>query len=192
MKPVNKMTVRELKTEIRSKTHIINERLKQFYDDGNENLMINSQISKLREMGATGRKGDYIGLGFEGKTKRELIRQYRELQYFEQWDIYSEQGQRALELRERNAWESFNQKTQGAFTYQEWRDLVEDFNAIGDTLLEQFGSENVQNAYRDAEAGERVNLLKYMLEINKDTNYKGATKNQKVDRLRELLKSKLN
>ena len=49
MKPVKKMTVRELKSEIKSKTHIINERLKQFYNDGNENIMVNSQVNKLKE-----------------------------------------------------------------------------------------------------------------------------------------------
>lgn len=190
MKPVKRMTVRELKSEIRSKTHIINERLKQFYNDGNENVMVNSQVNKLKEMGATGRKGDYIGLGFAGKTKRELIRQYRELQYFEQWDIYSEQGQRSLELRERKAWEEFH-RTNTEFTYQEWRDLVENFNAIGTELLEQFGSENIKEAFNDAQAGEKVNLVKYVQEISKDPAYQGTTQVAKIDRLRELLRSDL-
>ncbi len=185
-KSIKEMSIRELREEIRGKTHIVNERLKQFYNDGNESTMVQSEIKKLQGLGGKGRSKKYIGLGFSGKNKMQLVRQLRELQYFEQWDIYSEEGQRALELKERKAWESFY-KDNPEYTYQEWRDLVETFGSLNESMLQQFGSTNIVEAYKDATQGEKVNLLKYIKEISKDDSMRGTTQEQKIDRLREML-----
>ena len=185
-KPIKEMTIKELQAEIRSKTHIVNERLKQFYNDGNSSTMVQSEVKKLQGLAGKSRSSKQIGLGFSGKNKMQLVRQLRELQYFEQWDIYSEDGQRALELKERKAWESFY-KDNPEYTYQEWRDLVETFGSLNDSMLQQFGSTNIVEAYKDATQGEKVNLLKYIKEISKDDSMRGTTQEQKIDRLREML-----
>lgn len=185
-KPIKKMTVKELQAEIRSKTHIVNERLKQFYNEGNSSTMVQSEVKKLLGLAGKSRSSKQIGLGFSGKNKTQLVRQLRELQYFEQWDIYSEEGQRSLELKERKAWESFY-KDNPEYTYQEWRDLVETFGSLNDSMLQQFGSTNIVEAYKDATQGEKVNLLKYIKEISKDDRMSGTTQEQKIDILREML-----
>ena len=180
------MTRKEIEKEIRKKTLVVNERLKQFYNDGNENIMVSSEIKKLQSLAGKGKGNNKIGLHFREKTKQELIRQYRELQYFEQWDIYTEEGQRSLEAREQKAWESFY-KDNPEFTYQEWRNLVETFGSISESVLQQFGSTNIVEAYKDAENGKKINLLKYITNISKDKSMQGTTQEQKIDRLRELL-----
>lgn len=183
---VSQMTRKAIESEIRKKTHIVNERLKQFYNEGNENIMVSSEINKLQSIAGKGRGKNKIGLGLRKKTKQELVRQLRELKYFEQWDIYTEEGQRSLEARERKAWESFYKDNPG-FTYQEWRNLVETFGSISESVLQQFGSTNIVEAYKDAENGKKINLLKYITNISRDKSMQGTTQEQKIDRLRELL-----
>ena len=65
--------------------------------------------------------------------------------------------------------------------------MVETFGSLNDSMLQQFGSTNIVEAYKDATQGEKVNLLKYIKEISKDDSMRGTTQEQKIDTLREML-----
>ena len=58
---ISQMTRKAIESEIRKKTHIVNERLKQFYNEGNENIMVSSEINKLQSIAGKGRGKNMLG-----------------------------------------------------------------------------------------------------------------------------------
>lgn len=184
-KRISDMTVRELKSYIRKLTSSVNEKINEYKGDS---TLIKSEISTLKSLGTGNMKSKKVGLGFLGKKKSELVQQARELEYFENWDIETPSGRRKIEARERRAWETFSRRNP-EYSYDEWRNLVEVFGAIGKKDLDKFGSEQVRELNKEMTAeGKRTNLAKSMNEVLKESKGKGYTTDDLIDLLREKYK----
>lgn len=188
-KTTSQLTTKELKQRIRALTSQVNKKIVEYEKKGAKNIPVNNAITRLKELGTGNTKAKQVGLGLTYKRKAELIRQYRELEYFESWDIFTPDGKRKIEAREQKAWESFS-KDNPNINYDEWRNMVETFGAIGDSVLNQFGSSNIVELYTELDDTGKTNLIHYMREIQKETAGNGGdlvTPEDMVDRLREML-----
>lgn len=155
-KPFKKMTVKELQKVIREQTAQANKAIVSYNNADMSIAQVNVEIAKLQEFGAKGKKGG-IGLGFRGKKKMDLVRQARELKYFNEWDIQTPEGQRARSDAEKKAYEKFRNRPEfQGIEYEEWRSMVEAFGAVGDKL-NSYGYEGGQivQAYKEVPQSER-------------------------------------
>lgn len=158
MKSISKMTVSELKAYIKENTTSVNKALESYYESGQDIATVNKQISKLKQLSGISKKDNrYIIANFRGKKKVELVRQARELTYFSNWDIDTPLGIEQASERERKAYEDFSSKPEFKnIEYDEWRELVEAFGALGDKL-NSYGYEhgNIAHLYSNIPKDER-------------------------------------
>lgn len=155
-KPFKKMTVKELQKVIREQTAQANKAIVSYNNADMNIAQVNVEIAKLQEFGAKGKKGG-IGLDFRGKKKMDLVRQARELKYFNEWDIQTPEGQRARSDAEKKAYKKFRNRPEfKGIEYEEWRSMVEAFGAVGDKL-NSYGYEGGQlvQAYKEVPQNER-------------------------------------
>ena len=205
-----KKTVKQLKEEIKSNTEELNRRIDEYRKSGKtlkdveQNIELIKRISGVKK-GRQAIKDDKkvigyreveIGTGDLNKaTKSHLIRQARELQSFLQWDISTPTGQRQWEAREQAEWQTFNKHfSEYGFNKNEWRDLVEIFGAVGEAVLNQFGSGSGNQAsgvlvreYKNANDIARANIVKEMHEVLKNSEGQGKSAEDLVDDLHERL-----
>ena len=208
-KPYSKYTRKELIDMIREDTTELNRRVFEYRSSGKEFKDVESNLKKIKEVSGAksgrqkvqiGEKTSYrqteIGLGkLKSKSKPELILQARELHSFLQWDISTPEGQRQWEAREKKEWETFNRNfSEYGLSKEEWRDLVEVFGAVGESVLNQFGSGAGNNAsgsivreFKNASQSGRANLVKIMREVLKENSGQGATEESNLILLREKL-----
>lgn len=128
-------------------------------------------------------------------TKDEYKRYYRELKYGLEWDTTTENGRRQLELREQKAYNTFKRKY-GDIPYQEWRDLVETFGALGESMLNQFGSGTGSDATGDLvdtyiDARKQKNMtgaqfIKSLRKVNRLTKGMSFNTQEKLEIFREM------
>ena len=134
------MSATQLKNAIRQRTERINNLLKD-NPDLQDTFAVTQTVKKLQGVGAKGRKGNVIGLGFrKGRTNESLARQLRELEYAEPL-LADYKGIEMLDEKYRKARDTF--MASGEFenmTESEWRDVVETFGAVGKEVMEQFDS----------------------------------------------------
>lgn len=208
-KPYSRYTRKELMQMIREDTAELNKRIFEYRQSNTSFKDVENNIAKIKEISGT-KKGRQsiksdgktryrqteIGVGrITSKSKSELILQARELHSFLQWDISTPEGQRQWEAREKKEWETFNKNfSEYGLTKNEWRDLVEVFGAVGESVLNQFGSGQGSNAsgsvvreFKNASQSGRANLVKEMREVLKENEGTGATEEDNLDLLRQKL-----
>ena len=208
-KPYSKYTRKELMQMIREDTAELNKRIFEYRQSNKRFNDVENNLAKIKEISGT-KKGRQsikadgktryrqteIGVGsITSKSKSELILQARELHSFLQWDISTPEGQRQWEARETKEWETFNKHfSEYGLTKNEWRDLVEVFGAVGESVLNQFGSGQGSNAsgsivreFKNASQSGRANLVKLMREVLNETKGTGATEEDNLDLLRQKL-----
>ena len=208
-KPYSKYTRKELMQMIREDTAELNKRVFEYRQSNASFKDVENNIAKIKEIsgakkgrqaikedGKTHYREVEIGVGkISSKSKSELILQARELHSFLQWDISTPEGQRQWEAREKKEWETFNKNfSEYGLTKNEWRDLVEVFGAVGESILNQFGSGQGSNAsgsivreFKNASQSGRTNLVKEMREVLKENEGTGATEEDNLDLLRQKL-----
>ena len=194
---------------IREDTTKLNKRIYEYRQSNVSFKDVENNIAKIKEIsgakkgrqaikedGKTHYREVEIGVGkISSKSKSELILQARELHSFLQWDISTPEGQRQWEAREKKEWETFNKNfSEYGLTKNEWRDLVEVFGAVGESILNQFGSGQGSNAsgsivreFKNASQSGRTNLVKEMREVLKENKGTGATEEDNLDLLRQKL-----
>lgn len=208
-KPYSRYTKKELMEMIKEDTAELNRRIFEYRQSNTSFRDVENNIAKIKEISGTkeGRqsikvegKTRYrkveVGIGrIASKTKSELILQARELHSFLQWDISTPEGQRQWEAREKKEWETFSKNfSEYGLTKNEWRDLVEVFGAVGESVLNQFGSGQGSNSsgsivreFKNATQSGRANLVKVMKEVLKENEGTGATEEDNLDLLRQKL-----
>lgn len=208
-KAYSKYTKKELMQMIREDTAELNKRVFEYRQSNASFKDVENNIAKIKEIsgvkkgrqaikedGKTYYREVEIGVGkISSKSKSELILQARELHSFLQWDISTPEGQRQWEAREKKEWETFNKNfSEYGLTKNEWRDLVEVFGAVGESILNQFGSGQGSNAsgsivreFKNASQSGRTNLVKEMREVLKENKGTGATEEDNLDLLRQKL-----
>lgn len=145
------MSIRELQAQIRFKVNQVNIDL---YDKPEllDSYAVQQTISKLQGVGAVGKNGNIIGLGFyKNRSKESYIRQLRELDYAEPL-LSDYDGAAALEDKYKRARDTFLSKKankQRKMTEEDWRDMVETFGAISDEVLEKYGSNQVVDLFNE-------------------------------------------
>lgn len=144
MKAIENMTVKELKQYIRSATIEANERISTYsyeYIQSNAGT-VGDLITGLKSSGTGNTSRDYVGLGFTGKNKADLLEQAQGLEYFNQWDYMSQKASRERREQEDKAWETF-QRHHKKWDRDQWANAMNFFNNISDSVIGQFGSEEV-------------------------------------------------
>lgn len=192
-------TVKELQSEIRELTKQVNTRVasikltRELPKDVEQAVNYMKRLSGVKTgVDKTTRAKQEIGLGFTGKSKKELILQARELSSFLRWDIESEEGLRQLEAREKSEWESF-EKNHPGWTYEDWRKFVEVSGALGSDIINKFGSETIASDFlkrirnNDVESTDGDKYIKAMMDAIKESEGAGLSQTELVDLLRDKL-----
>lgn len=183
------MSITQLKGAIRKKTERIN-KLLNINADLRSSFAVEQTVKKLQGIGAKGRKGNVIGLGFrKGRSKESLARQLRELEYAEPL-LADYKGMEMLDEKYRKARDTF--MASGDFenmSESEWRDVVETFGAVGKEVVEQFDSTAIANQFN--ENTRNVDMVQLMQRTLKETKGMGLTKDELtqvfIDKLTELI-----
>ena len=141
-------TVNWYKYEIRGLTEKANER---FYEYNQVDYMP-TQLEKWRDRLLTYsgkpnplKKKDTLGLGFSGKRKNVLVRQFKELKHFMKTDVFSNEAKASLTEREQKAYMEFNKNNVLDWDYEKWNRMVDTFGNIDQELLNSFGYEDHSN-----------------------------------------------
>lgn len=179
MQQIRNMSANQLKNKIRQKTENINTILKTNTDIENT-FAVEQTIKKLQSIGAKGRQGNTIGLGFrKGRTKESLIRQLRELDYAEPL-LADYKGTEMLDEKYRKARDSFMASNEfDGMTESEWRDIVETFGAVGKEVVEQFDSTAIANQF--SENTRSIDMVQLMKDTLKETKGMGLDKDGLTD-----------
>ncbi len=183
------MNITQLKNAIRQKTQRINTLLK-VNADLQDNFAVTQTVRKLQGIGAKGRKGNIIGLGFSKKrTKESLVRQLRELEYAEPL-LADYRGYEHLEEKYKTARDSFLGSLEHSdMSEKEWRDIVETFGALGKEVVDQFDSTAIANQF--SEQTRNVDMVQLMQQTLKENKGMGLTKDELtqafIDKLTELI-----
>ena len=171
-------TVNWYKHEIRSMTEKANER---FYEYEQVDYMP-TQLEKWRDRLLTYsgkpnpfRTKDTLGLGFSGKRKNVLIRQFKELKHFLKNDIFTNEGQQSLSDREKSAYENFKTNNIVDWEYEKWKRMVDTFGNIDQELLNSFGYEDHSNH----NGSKKANVKRSRLNIN-NTNDRSSVTNSSL------------
>lgn len=105
--------------------------------------------------------------------KIEYQRYQRELEYALQWDIDTPEGRRQMDEKERNAYQTFQKRFKKHFeediSYDDWRDLVENFGSAGQAVMEQF--------YRGGQGG-NFDIVRIAREAEQEAEKKAIEKAQ--------------
>lgn len=183
------MSIRQLKDAIRQKTGRINTLLKN-NEELQDNFAVSQTVKKLQGVGAKGRSGNIVGLGFNKKrTKESLARQLRELEYAEPL-LSDYKGIEMLDEQYRKARDTFMSSEEfKGMSEGEWRDIVETFGAVGKEVVEQFDSTAIANQF--SEQTRSVDMVQLMQQTLKENKGMGLTKDELtqafIDKLTELI-----
>lgn len=183
------MSVTQLKSAIRKKTERINTLLK-VNTELRDSFAVTQTVKKLQGVGAKGKKGNTIGLGFYKKrTKESLVRQLRELEYAEPL-LSDYKGVEYLENKYKTAKDTFLSSAEFSDMAEgEWRDIVETFGALGKDIVEQFDSTAIANQFN--ENTRSIDMVQLMQQTLKENKGMGLTKDQLtqafIDKLTEII-----
>lgn len=216
-------TVNWYKYEIRHMTEKANERFYQYDQvDFKPPQLENWENRLLAYSGKPNpfKKKDTLGLGFSGKRKNVIIRQYKELKHFLDTDFFTTQGQEFYSEREKDAYEAFKSNNILDWEYEKWKRMVDTFGNIDQEILNSFGYEDhsshkgsktalvvnntetdtvsnssLVNAYSYAYDNE-IDILTLMNEVDKELHGAGADPKKALDllwdKIRESIKVKEN
>jgi len=133
------MTVKELHATIKEATMSINQRLVEYYETGTPNKLVDKEIAYLKAVTGTSERRPYLAMRTHRKNKAELQAQLSELQYFNEWDVFTPEGRRQRNQRELRAWRSYKRNSGSNLHYETWRKMVNIIGTIGKDILQQFG-----------------------------------------------------
>ena len=183
------MTLKELKAEIRYKTNQVNIAL---YDkpELHDNFAVQQTVKKLQGIGAKGRNGNVVGLGFKkGRDKESYIRQLRELEYAEPM-ITDNDGVIFLEEKYQNAMKTFlSKKGNQNKTEEDWRDMVETFGTVGKEIVDQFGSNQIAELFKDKTRS--VDMVQMMLDVIDESKGQAWTKRDLKSKLKQKISKEI-
>lgn len=165
-----------LKAEIRESTKELNARL-QGYDVSKGSNFVKSSLYRINLLAGSKQityKKAVLGLTAR-RDKESLIRQARELKAFNKWDIYTPEGKRALEERERKAYETFTEHEWSDISKQQWKDMVEAFGAIGADIITEVSSDDFVRAYSEASDKGKVRFVDIYKEMEKEYAEQGLS-----------------
>lgn len=155
-------TVNWYKYEIREMTRQANNR---FYEYNQVDYMP-AQLERWKDrlLDYSGKpnpfkRKDTLGLGFSGKRKNVLKRQYKELKHFLNTDVFSSEGVESLADKERKAYESFTSNNLLDWNYEKWKRMVDTFGNIDQELLNSFGYEDHSNHNGSKKANVKRNAI---------------------------------
>ena len=189
MKKKNDITVKELKQRIRW----ANVRITELYEkiakgrsgiEKTEKQLFDRRVQNLQSIYGEGRY-QLLKLGFRGKRKSELETQ---LSMFESFADYLETAPTKTKRRKYS-------QTHGAYktlksrygfddlTYSEYKDLVTVFAAVGDKILNQYGSLQIVELYEQADKQQRENFVETMIDVLRDSKGQGWTSEQLYDEM---------
>lgn len=188
-------TTRELRAYIREETENMNRRLIEYYaSETNPNPVVNQLKMRLLELGSGAKENkpveiQKIGLGLTNKTKSELLQQARALHEAINVDIYTPQGIRDYDEKEKQQYETFikNRPALAGMSLDEYHDLVEAFGALGTHVLEEFGYEELAQIYYSTKGVKKLDLVEAVKDIKRETKGEGLDQTQLIDKLRERM-----
>lgn len=126
-----------IKAEIKYRTKRVNEMIKSTPKEILENPYVSQAINDLKILSGS-KSNRIIANVSSSRTKESLIRQVRELKSYENWDIYSEQGQEKLNQRAKKAYQSFcNIKGRENIDEKDWNRMVEAFGALNSGTIDK-------------------------------------------------------
>jgi hypothetical protein len=182
------MTIPELKANIRYRTNQLNIEL---YDhpEYKDNYAVSQAITKLQGVGAKGRNGNTVGLGFKsGRSRESYVRQLRELDFAVPL-VTDYEGRQYLEEKYNNSYNKFS-TTHPEISKEDWRDMVETFGAVGKSLVDEFGSDNIVDLFTDKSRS--IDMVGLMKKAKDNMKGKSASQQDMVDEFMKLMANELN
>lgn len=181
------MTITELKANIRYRTNQLNIEL---YDhpEYKDNYAVSQAITKLQGVGAKGRKGNTVGLGFKsGRSRESYVRQLRELDFAVPL-VTDYEGRQYLEEKYNNSYNKFS-TTHPEISKEDWRDMAETFGAVGKSLVDKYGSDNIVDLF--TEQTRSVDMVNLMKKARDNMESKGKGQQALVDEFMRLIAEEL-
>lgn len=183
------MTNKELQQYIRGLTNIANEKLVEINMGGITSKAITKEKDILTAKGIIGKRG-YAVTGFRGKTKEQLIRQARELEYFSTWKGTEKTAKRTrTDLAKYRAYTK-SSKDRANVTYEQWRQMVE-LMGTSTSLVEQFklDSDSIKMLEEVIDKKDKkIDLANELEQIVKENKGESLTNENVIDILRKRLK----
>lgn len=187
---LRELTVKQLQAHIRELTYSANEKLTEINVGGAKpSKAVQTEINTLRSKGIIGKRG-YAVTGFRGKTKEQLIRQARELEYFETWKGTEKTAKRTRQdLAKYRSYVNSSADRKGV-TYEQWRSMVE-LMGTSSSLVEQFNLDSdTVRMIQESETGtdKKIDLASELEQIVKENKGESLDTEQVIDLLRQKLK----
>lgn len=180
------MTIKELQAAIRGSLIKMNELIEQQSKTdlkSGDKLVTANKIKKMQERYGKGRKG-LFSMRFKNARKSRLETQLSEFTSFN--DFISETIVNNAENEKRNIreqYQTFTRNYGNMLTETEYIDMVNIFGALGDKILNQFGSHNIVELYNTTSPENRQNILPAMRDVFKKSRGKGWTAEELLDEL---------
>ena len=190
------MTVKELKEGIRRLTRSVNEKIAEYRERNLTNRFFDRQLERLKQATSyvrnsqrrvpKGRTGE-LGLGFSGKVKTDLERQYRELEAFNTKEWRSTAAERERSAKADKAYKTFKRRY-GEISFDEWEDLVYMMDDVKNYIAD-FGYEDIGGSVARAyvENRNKKNFLQQIRTTANRVKGQGITPEDFIDELTEVL-----
>lgn len=175
-KSISDMTTRELKKYIRKQVKKANTKLKNLKKrKRGYSKAVSEELDYLQQLGIMGKRGKFV-TGYRTASKAELQKKARELDYFNEW-----KGSETIAVakeKDYKKYQAFINNPDNAdfadYSYQQWRDLVEMFGAIG-SELESYGYEDMKELHKEMNdksvKADIVSTMKKVQDTNKDKGF---------------------
>lgn len=191
VKPISEMTTRELRKFIRKEVKKANTKLRNFAKrKRGVSRAVQQELDYLKQIGIIGKSGKAV-TGYRLASKAELQKKARELEYFNQWKG-SETVARAKD-KDYKKYQAFINNPDNSdfsnYSYQQWRDLVEMFGALGDEL-KGYDYEGMKALHLEMNEGSKpVDFQSAMKNVLRDAKADGKRLTPEIltDLLREQL-----
>ena len=200
------------KYEIRKLTPQANQRIVEAEASGKTSPQFDAIVKRLQKYGSTRKSvsDTAVGLGFQGKTKSLLKRQYQELKRMLKIDVWSPQGLKQAEEAEKTSYNAFIANRPG-WTKEKWREFVQTMGTVSSEMLREFGyerhgndrgsktvsvnkkasSESFINAFEEAyDSGQDMQSI--MEEVNAKSRGAGLEADDQIDLLYTVIRDKKN
>ena len=191
IKAISDMTTRELRKFIRNEVKKANTKLKNFAKrKRGVSRAVQQELDYLKQIGIIGISGRAV-TGYRLASKAELQKKARELEYFNQWKG-SETVAKARD-KDYKKYQAFINNPDNSdfanYSYQQWRDLVEMFGALGDEL-KGYDYEGMKALHQEMnEENKQVDFQSTMKNVLRDAKAQGIKLTPEIltDLLREQL-----
>lgn len=189
-----------MKQWIRERTGEVNNRINEYRDYKTQAPMEKQIKSLQKKIGAVGRKGREILLGFERrvdgkrvyKSKEELLSQARKLQSFIKSDVYSDTSYTQLDEKAERARQTFNERFGYDLSESEYYNWVENMGTIGADAKGTFSYVTTGAVYAEARrSGVKVNLADIVEKANNKSKGKGWDKQRLTDEILSEIKNEV-